>query len=290
MPFLDHWINIINCQVFDERFFFFDWAGELEQCGTDEQCWASRIPRCRCHVLPRCIFSIRHDETQQWFRKRLALTCPDLNVVCICLYHLYLSVSQCQIQSFKCWWLQVLHLFALLSVGRSWLRLPDFFQPLCQASWEADILWQARWTVGFLRVFGFSEGNPVRNCSAKIQQFGWGRVYDVPNLDGRPAMSRIEYRFIASWLHRFHSWCVRIGAAPFAQQTWHTTSMQRRCNVDVVSWCYSHGFPAPVMAFFLLLVQVCRSTCECRQRRFPKPKGTSLYHTVSKRSKRCVLK
>ncbi|CAL1141754.1 unnamed protein product [Cladocopium goreaui] len=44
--------------------------------------------------------------------------------------------------------------------------------------------------------------NNAGNCSAKIQQFGWGRVYDVPHSDGRPAMSRIEDRFIASSLPR----------------------------------------------------------------------------------------
>ena len=129
---------------------------------------------------------------------------PDLNVVFICLYHLYLSVSQCQIQSFKCWWLQVLHLFALLSVGRSWLlRLPDVSTAM--PSWEADV---------FLLLGVSLSGTAVRrfnNLAGEESTMSLTQTADLRCLALK----------IASSLHRFHAWCVRTGAA---QQTWHTMS------------------------------------------------------------------
>jgi hypothetical protein len=75
--------------------------------------------------------------------------------------------------------------------------------------------------LGSRRLFA-SRSFPVRNCSAKIQQFGWGRVYDVPHSDGRPAMSCIEDRFIASSLPRLV--CQNWSCPMAAQQTWHTMS------------------------------------------------------------------
>ena len=165
-------------------------AGELEQCGTDEQCRASRRFRME-HMEPLLLLlSVQLSIVDgRYCTSSLSFPLPGADLVERDKMYLRRHVKHGKLGS--------RHL-----LSRIW-----------KVAGEAICVC-------------FSEF--PRNCSAKIQQFGWGRLYDVPNLAARCLTLNP-----ASLLH---SWCVRIGAATIAQ---HSTDMTHDVDlVEAVLWCY----------------------------------------------------